>query len=174
MGFLHLARIGCHSAAALHAAENGRGGNNHHALPLRARRVPRALHSQLDLPILLRCAAILGPYRCHRRCRPDRALLRFLLDLLHQVCLPRGYDLGEKHANAQPGSSRARSSTSRCKRFSTAKIILYTIHQTTNTATAVAARRASRSRALRSLFMYDSGPRGRSLRSSWRAQIWPD
>ena len=53
LGILHLARVGGYSAAALHAAKNGRGRNHYHALSLCAGSLPCAVYSQLDLPIRL-------------------------------------------------------------------------------------------------------------------------
>jgi len=45
----HLARIGSNSATALYVAANWRGRNDHHPLPLRSWRIPRPVHTQLDL-----------------------------------------------------------------------------------------------------------------------------
>ena len=61
LGFLHLAGISSHSAPALHAAKNRRGGDDHDTLPVRAGCVPGSIHSQLDLPLLLRGAQVLRP-----------------------------------------------------------------------------------------------------------------
>ena len=85
MGVLHLARSRCHSPTALYATENGRGGNNHHALPLRLGCVSRIVHSQLDLEVLGR--GLFRPHCSHRRYNPDCFILGLFLDLLHQVRL---------------------------------------------------------------------------------------
>ena len=52
LGIFHLAGIGCSTTTTFHAAKNGRGRDDHNTLPLRTRRLPRALHTELDLEIL--------------------------------------------------------------------------------------------------------------------------
>lgn len=53
LGFLYLARVGRDPAAALYASADWRGGDNYNALSFCTRRVQSAVHSQLDLPLLL-------------------------------------------------------------------------------------------------------------------------
>jgi hypothetical protein len=84
MGLQHLARVRRDPATTLHAAADGRGRDDHHALSVRAGAVPRALHPQLDLAICYRAEAQGGLHRCGGGHHTDGAVQRFLLDLLQQ------------------------------------------------------------------------------------------
>jgi len=78
-----MAGIRSHPPTAVHAPEDGGGGDDHDTLPLRSRRLSGAVYSELDIPVLCGEAVELGPGA--RRHRPDGAVFRFLLDILHKV-----------------------------------------------------------------------------------------
>lgn len=59
LGLLNMAGIRGYPPSAFHAAKNGRSRNDHDTLSLRSRCVQSALHTQLDLSILLRGAQVL-------------------------------------------------------------------------------------------------------------------
>ncbi len=83
LGFLALARVRGHSPTTLHAATNGRGRDNHNALFVRSWRVPSALHSELDLPVLHR--RVRGADCGRGGCTAGGTVLGFLLYLLDEV-----------------------------------------------------------------------------------------
>jgi len=70
---LHLPGVGRHPAAVVHDQQDRRGGDHHQPLPVCPRQLPRPVHTQLDLPLLLR--GIPGPDCRDRRMCPDCPLL---------------------------------------------------------------------------------------------------
>lgn len=51
LGLLDLSRVGRHPPPAVHAPEDGRGRDDHDALPCCAWNLPSPVHPQLDLPV---------------------------------------------------------------------------------------------------------------------------
>ena len=83
LDLLHPARVGGRPAANVYAAQDGRGGDDHDALLVLHRLLPRHVHVQLDLPLLAEQPARAG-------CRvggagAGRLVFRLFLHLLPAV-----------------------------------------------------------------------------------------
>lgn len=83
LDILDLAGIRCNPSPAIHAATDRWSRYNYNALSIRFRHLPCAVHSKLDLQVLL--WGILPRNPCSCWYHPDRPLFGFFLHILQQV-----------------------------------------------------------------------------------------